>query len=121
MSKSDKRPRAWAPQAGTSGFEDWYLYGRRSLPENQKQKVRNQLQPIAPLRFIGGLSAPLLLQSGGSDIHVPMPCAEALSSSATGAKRVVYYDAGQGFSADAIKGRVAWLRHVLAIKARRAD
>ncbi len=121
MSKTDKRPRAWALQAGTSGFEDWYLYGRRSLPEDQKQKVRDRLQPIAPLRFIGGLGAPLLLQFGNSDIHVPMPKAEALANAAIGSKRILYYDAGHGLNADAIKDRMAWLRHVLAIKARSAD
>ena len=120
LSKTDKRPRAWALQAGTSGFEDWFLYGRRALPEDQKQKVRDQLQPIAPLRFIGGLEAPVLLQFGTSDVHVPIPRAEALSNSARGPKRVLYYNAGHGLNAEAIQDRMTWLRDVLAIKARRA-
>lgn len=115
LSHTDKRPTAWALQAGTGAFEDWYLYGRARLPEAEKQKVRERLQPLAPLRFIGGLSAPVLLQFGTADPHVPMPRARALSSAAGGVKRTLYYEAGHGLNEAAVKDRMAWLREVLRI------
>ncbi len=116
LSKTDKRPRAWALQAGTSAFEDWFLYGRARLPEEEKQKVRDRLQPLAPLRFIGNLGVPVLLQFGTTDFHVPRARAEALANAAVSPKRILYYEGGHGLNDAAVRDRSAWLRQTLGIK-----
>ncbi|WP_035958721.1 alpha/beta hydrolase [Bryobacter aggregatus] len=119
LSQTDKRPCAWALQAGTTAFEDWYLLGRRTLSEADKQKVRDRLQPLAPLRFIGNLDRPVFLQFGVRDPYVPRARTEALWNAAREPKKLVYYEAGHGLNEEAIRDRVAWLREVLGLK--RAD
>jgi dienelactone hydrolase len=116
LSKDDKRPTAWALQAGTAGFEDWFLYGRQRLPELEKQKVRDRLAPIAPHAFIGELGAPVLLQFGTKDFHVPPARASLLVEKAKSPKMVLYYDAGHGLNDEAVRDRMAWLRTMLSLK-----
>lgn len=115
LSRYEKRPRAWALQAGTVGFEEWFLLGRMGLPEAEKQKVRDRFAPLAPSRFIGELGVPVLLQFGRRDPYVPQVKAEVLVDRAKVPKQVLYYDAGHGLNDEAVRDRMKWLREVLEL------
>lgn len=115
LAKDEKRITAWALQAGTSDFADWFLLGRAQVPQEEKAKVRARLEPLRPIHFIGKLGAPLLLQFGMTDPYVPRARAEALQNAAQAPKDVRYYEAGHGLNRVAITDRMEWLRRTLSI------
>ncbi len=113
LSRDEKRPRGWALQAGTAGFDEWFLLGRKGIPEAEKQKVRERLAPLAPVRFIGDLGVPVLLQFGRIDPYVPQVQAELLVERAKAPKQVIFYEAGHGLNEEAVQDRMKWLRELL--------
>lgn len=119
LAKDERRVKAWALQAGTADFADWFLLGRARLPEADKRQVRERLAPLAPVKFIGLLRAPVLLQFGEQDPFVPRARAEQLANAAQSPKQVRYYRAGHGLNAEAVEDRMAWLRLTLGLPAAR--
>lgn len=111
----DHRPKAWALQAGTVSFSDWFLLGEKLDPAGRR-KVVDQLAPLDPVRYIGDAKAPVLLQFGRQDKYVPAAKAQAFFDAAKEPKEVKYYDAGHALDAEAIRDRQNWLREKLGLK-----
>lgn len=76
----------------------------------------NAMLPIEPIRFIGLARAPLLMQSGRTDVLVPRGDAERLQRVAPADKQVTWYDAGHGLPPEAHTERVNWLREHIGIR-----
>lgn len=114
----DRRPKAWALQAGTTSFSDWFLLGEK-LDAAERQRVIEKLAPLDPIRFIGEAKpAPVLLQFGRLDEYVPAAKAQAFFDSAREPKDVKYYDAGHALNAAAVRDRQNWLREKLGLQTR---
>lgn len=112
----DRRPRAWALQAGTTSFSLWYLLGTK-LDGVARQAVIDRLAPLDPVEYIAKAApAPVLLQFGRKDPYVPEPRAREFFDRAAEPKTVLYYDAGHALNGEAIRDRQAWLRKVLRIR-----
>lgn len=116
LAAREKRVKAWAFQAGTASFSDWYLfYPRREGAE--RQAVIDRLAPLDPVKHIPSAS-PLLLQFGKHDRYVPEAKARQLFEAAKDPKEIRWYEAGHALDEQAVTDRLAWLRKHLAIKAR---
>lgn len=83
--------------------------------ENKRAWI-NALLPIEPIRFIGLARAPILYQSGRTDVLVPPADAERLQRFAPGNRKILWYDAGHGLNAQANTDRLAWLREHIGIR-----
>ena len=112
----DKRISAYALQAGTSKFPNWYLYGPPMEPE-ARRKFIEQLAPLDPAGSIGAASpAPVLFQFGRNDRHVPEPKANEFYAAAREPKKILWYDAGHALNSQANADRIAWLKEQLKLK-----
>ncbi len=111
----DPRPTCFALQAGTASFSDWYLLGSK-LQGSARQEVVDRLAPLDPIRYLAQARGPVLLQFGKDDPYVPRKTAEALFDAVRQPKKVLWYDAGHGLNAAAIRDRQEWLRAQLAPK-----
>ena len=109
----DPRPTCFALQAGTASFSDWYLLGSK-LQGAARQNVIDRLAPLDPVRYLPQTRRPVLLQFGKDDPYVPRKTAEAIFQAAREPKKILWYDAGHGLNAAAIRDREAWLRSRLA-------
>lgn len=108
LAAKDKRVKAWALQAGTASFSDWYLfYPRREGAE--KQAVIDRLAPLDPVRHIAN-ATPLLLQFGTHDRFVPEAKAKQLFEAARDPKEIKWYNAGHALDEQAVADRLAWVR-----------
>ena len=109
----DHRPRAFALQAGTTSFSDWYLLGS-PLKGEERQKFIEQMAPLDPSRYIGAAApAAVLLQFGRSDHYVPEARATEFFASANEPKKILWYDAGHGLIERARQDRLEWLQEQL--------
>ncbi len=112
LSARDKRVKAWALQAGTASFSDWFLY----FPKREgadRQAVIDRLAPLDPAKHIGN-ATPLLLQFGKHDRFVPEAKAKALYEAAKDPKEIRWYDAGHALDEQAVTDRLAWVRKQIA-------
>ncbi len=117
LSSVDRRVSAWALQAGTTSFSDWFLLGTR-LSDAERQAVVDTLAPLDPVKHIAAAApAPVFLQFGNKDPYVPGPRAEAFFKAAKEPKKMQYYDAGHGLNAKAVADRQQWLREQLKLTA----
>ena len=115
LSAIDRRPRAWALQAGTTSFSSWYLLGRR-LNQAQRDAVVRRLGPLDPVRYIGEAApAAVLMQFGSRDGFVPADQAREFAKAAREPKRVLWYDGGHELCDRAAEDRMAWLRAQLGL------
>ncbi len=112
----DPRPTCFALQAGTASFSDWYLLGSK-LKGAARQNAIDRLAPLDPIRFLARNRRPVLLQFGKDDPYVTRKTAEAIFQAAREPKKILWYDAGHGLNAAAIRDREAWLRSRLAFAA----
>lgn len=116
MAGVDRRPHAWALQAGTTSFSLWYLLGTK-LEGAERQAVVDRLAPLDPVNYIGKAApAPVLFQFGRSDKYVPEERAKEFFDAAKEPKTILWYDAGHGLNEQAVRDRQAWLHKVLRIK-----
>lgn len=116
LASVDKRPTAFALQAGTASFSDWYLLGRK-LDDAERLKVVEGLAVLDPVRYIGAAAPrPVLLQFGRSDHYVPEDKAQALYRAANPPKQILWYDAGHGLDLRAVADRMAWLKKQLHLQ-----
>ncbi len=112
----DKRPTVYALQAFTNEMSHWYLYGPK-MPEPDRSQFIAKLKPMDAVQHLGHASPlPVLLQFGTTDEHVSIARAEA-SIAATGEpKKVIWYEAGHGLNAQAVKDRMDWLKQQLRLR-----
>ena len=112
----DKRPTAFALQAGTASFSEWYLLGRK-LDAADRQKVVEHLSALDPVRYMGSAAPrPVLLQFGKSDHYVPEDKARALYAAAKDPKKILWYDAGHELDRQAVEDRMTWLKRQLHLE-----
>ncbi|HEY7369665.1 MAG TPA: DUF4440 domain-containing protein [Thermoanaerobaculia bacterium] len=112
----DRRPSAWAFQAGTSSFADWFLLNQRALEGDARQKVIDELAPLEPVLYVGAAApSPVLFQFGDIDPYVPKASADAFAAAAGEPKRTIWYEAGHELNAKAREDRVAWLKEKLGL------
>jgi dienelactone hydrolase len=113
MAGMDRRAKAYALQAGTSRFANWYLYGPK-MPEPARSQFIRALAPLDPVTHMGRAApAAVFLQFATRDFHVPHDVAEEFWQAASEPKSIVFYDSGHGMNETARRDRVAWLLKVL--------
>ncbi len=118
LASRDNRVKAWALQAGTASFSDWFLfYPKREGAE--RQAFIEQLAPLDPAKHIAS-ATPLLLQFGTKDQFVPEARAKLLIDAAREPKTVLWYEAGHPLTDRAVEDRLLWLRRQLSIARRPA-
>jgi fermentation-respiration switch protein FrsA (DUF1100 family) len=111
----DRRPVAYALQAGTSTFSHWYLYGPK-MEEPARSQFVEKLKAIDPVTHVGKAApSPVLLQFGTKDPHVPKSRADEFIAATKEPKRVLWYDAGHHLNDQARSDRVAWLIEQLGL------
>ncbi len=109
MAGVDNRFSAWVLMTPTVSFSDWFLYAPK-IEGVARQKFIAEMAPLDPVRFVASISpAPVLLQFGTADPHVPRPKAEAYFSAARDPKEIRWYEAGHGLNHQATRDRIAWL------------
>lgn len=105
----DRRPRAYALQAGTTSFPNWYLFGP-PMKEPARTEFIRQLAVIDPVKHIGQASpAPVLLQFATRDIFVSHAQAEEFWRATREPKSIIFYDADHEMNEQAHIDRVDWL------------
>jgi dienelactone hydrolase len=111
------RIKAWALQAGTTSFSDWFLLGRPKLEGQARDQFVAQLAPLDPVKHIGRASpSPVFLQFSTDDRFVPKAKAEEFYAAAKDPKRIAWYDTDHSLDAKSVQDRVAWLKEVLRLK-----
>jgi dienelactone hydrolase len=113
LASVESRVKAWALQAGTVSFSDWYLLGPKMEGE-ARDKFIAQLAPLDPVKHIGRARAPVLLQFGTSDRFVSEAKSREFFAAAAEPKKALWYDAGHGLNEQAVKDRIEWLAPQLA-------
>ena len=111
----DQRPTHYVLMAATPRFSDWYLYAPRLEGEAREVFIR-QMSEIDPITHIQSLSpAPVFLQFGTDDPHVPKERAEEFFAAAADPKEMKWYEAGHALNPDATLDRNAWLKANLGL------
>jgi dienelactone hydrolase len=110
LASADRRVCAWALQAGTTSFSDWYLLHPK-LEGAERERFVQQLSVLDPVRFIGAAApAPVLLQFSSHDQYVPPEKAERFFQAASEPKEIHFYEAGHALdTAAAVSDRGNWL------------
>jgi dienelactone hydrolase len=117
MAGVDRRARAYALQAGTTSFTNWYLFGPPMKEPRRSEYVR-QLSVLDPVRHIAKAApASVYLQFATRDMFVSHDVAEAFWRAASEPKQITFYDAEHKMSDLAREDRTAWLRRVLRLSA----
>jgi dienelactone hydrolase len=115
MAGVDRRATAYALQAGTSRWTNWYLYGPK-MPEPARTEFIKELAPLDPVAHIGKAPpAAVLLQFATRDFHVPHAVAEEFWEAARNPKEIIFYDAHHGMTDLARVDRIAWLKTKLKL------
>ena len=111
----DRRPKAWALQAGASRFANWYLFGP-PMTEPARSKYVDSLKAIDPVEHIARVApAPVFFQFATRDFYVPHDDAERLWQAAKQPKKIVFYDAVHEMNNQAREDRIEWLTEVLGL------
>ena len=114
----DRRPVAYALQAGTPRFSNWYLFGP-PMKEPARTEFIQSLKVIDPVTYIGRAApAPVFLQFATRDFFVPHPQAEEFWQAARQPKEIAFYDAVHAMNDQARLDRIAWLRKVMKLTER---
>lgn len=111
----DKRPTIYALQAFTDEMSHWYLYGPK-MPEPQRTQFIEKLTPMDATAHLSKTApAPVLLQFGTTDRHVPKARAEAIINATSEPKKVIWYDTEHGLNEQAVRDRMTWLKQQLKL------
>ena len=112
----DQRPTHYVVMAATPRFPDWYLYAPK-LEGNAREAFIRQFSVLDPIAHIPNLSpAPVLLQFGTDDPHVPKERAEEFFSAAKEPKEMKWYASGHGLNDQATVERKIWLKKNLNLQ-----
>jgi dienelactone hydrolase len=111
------RITAWALQAGTTSFSDWYLLGRPRLEGEARAKVVAELAPLDPAKHIAKAApSPVFFQFSTDDQFVSKAKAEEFFAAAGEPKKIAWYETDHGLDVKSIQDRVAWLKEMLKLK-----
>ena len=110
LAGADTRVCAWALQAGTTSFSDWYLLHPK-LEGAERERFIQRLSVLDPVRFIGAAApAPVLLQFSSHDEYVPVEKAARFFQAASEPKEIHFYEAGHALDVAAVvSDRETWL------------
>jgi dienelactone hydrolase len=113
---ADKRPTLYALQAFTDTMSHWYLYGPK-MPEPDRTQFIAKLKALDAVEHLGKAApAPVLLQFGTTDRHVPKQRADAIVAATSDPKKVIWYEAEHGLNAQAVQDRMAWIKEQWKLK-----
>ena len=111
------RIMAWALQAGTTSFSDWFLLGRPRLEGDARAKVVAELAPLDPARHIAKAApSPVFFQFSTDDQFVPKAKAEEFFAAAGEPKKIAWYETDHGLDVKSVHDRIAWLKEILKLK-----
>jgi dienelactone hydrolase len=112
---ADPRPRCYVLMAGTPRFPDWFMYYPK-LEGDARRAFMESFIEIDPITLAPLLSpAPVLLQFGEDDPHVPRERSEQFYQAAKDPKEIRWYAAGHGLNEAAARDRLAWLAAQLGL------
>ena len=80
------------------------------------RRWRAAMDPIEPIRYIGGANAPIYFQNGELDRLVPPADARVYQAAAREPKKVSWYPAGHGLDATANEDMINWLQEKIGLK-----
>jgi hypothetical protein len=115
LAGKERRVRLWAIQAATPRWHEWYLLGRK-LEGAERQKVVAEMAAMDPIGMIAGAHGSFLFQFGTDDFYVSKARADEFFAAAPVPKQILFYEAGHGLNAQAVKDRVAWLETGLGLR-----
>ncbi|HYI98007.1 MAG TPA: dienelactone hydrolase family protein [Bryobacteraceae bacterium] len=111
----DRRPTMYALQAFTNQMSHWYLYGPK-MPEPERSEFIGKLKPMDATEHLSKAApAPVLLQFGTKDHHVPKERAEASINATSSPKKVIWYETEHGLNDKAVRDRMEWLKQQLRL------
>jgi len=116
LSSDERRVQAWAFQAGTARWFDWYQFGRK-LEGEARDKAAAETSDLDPVARVAKAKGTFLFQFGTKDDYVPREVAEAFFKAAPDPKEIHWYEAGHGLNDAAVQDRTAWLKKVLGLTA----
>ena len=115
MAGVDRRASAYALQAGTTRFPNWYLYGP-PMPEPGRSEFIRSLAPLdGPANIAKAGPVPMLFQFATHDRFVTQDEALELYAAAKGPKEIVFYDAQHKLNAWSVQDRIDWLSRTLKL------
>ena len=113
MSRVDQRPAAYVLMASTPRFSEWMLFGAE-LEDVARQQYIDQISPLDPIRHIGAIEAPVLLQFAKGDFYTPDERIAGFFAAASDPKRLdVVENAGHDLNDEARTKRIQWLQDQL--------
>ena len=107
----DRRPAFYVMMAATTTFSEWFLFGSKLTPEQEKQYIA-EMSPLDPIRYAAHAApARLYFQFAHADYYVPERTAQMLYDAASAPKEIRWYDAGHDLNHDdARPDRLSWVR-----------
>jgi hypothetical protein len=91
-------------------MSQWYLYGPK-MPDAERDAFIAKLEPLDALEHLRNAApAPVYLQFGTKDFHVPKDRADRIVNVTSDPKRIDWYEAGHGLNADAVRDRMVWIK-----------
>lgn len=120
MAGVDRRASAYALQAGTTRFPNWYLYGPPMAEPARSEFIRSLAELDGPENIAKAGPVPMLFQFATHDRFVTQDEAVELYDAAKGPKEIVFYDAQHKLNAWSVKDRIDWLTRTLKLSSRHA-
>lgn len=114
MASVDRRAGAYALQAGTTSFSNWYLFGP-PMKEPARSQFIQDLSVLDPVAHIGKANGPVLLQFATRDQFVSRKQADALFAAAQSPKDILFYDAEHKMNQKSVEDRMEWLGKQLGL------
>ena len=86
------------------------------MPAPQRSRFIEKLKPMdATAHLRKAAPAPVLLQFGTTDHHVPKARADAIINATTEPRKVLWYETEHGLNEQAVRDRMAWLKQQLKL------
>jgi predicted esterase len=85
------------------------------ISDSAWQRWRAAMEPIEPIRFVGGANAPVYFQNGEQDRLVPPADARVYQAAGRDPKKVSWYPAGHGLDQQANQDMYAWLHERIGL------
>lgn len=115
ISSSETRVKAWAIQAATPRWSEWYLLGP-PLPEAERTKIAAATAEFDPIVHVAKAKGSFLFQFANTDRFVPKPRAEEFFQAAPEPKQIKWYEADHGLNDQARRDRISWLIEQLKLR-----
>ncbi len=119
MAGVDRRPAAYALQAGTTSFTNWYLFGPPMKEPARSEFIRALSVLDGPANLAKAPpTAPVFLQFATHDRFVTRDQADELYRAVKGPREIAFYEAEHELNDWARRDRIEWLRKVLRLQSK---